>query len=135
MDKLIFEKKCDVCNGKGTYINNYVDWLMPCENYGGFGSLPDDKSKAYQFHEYPTNNLLTERIAILHWFNDEWRLSVFYPRGPLTHLAEKTQKYELSGIMTYLTGYHYSVDGEAGKLLDIWATKPIWNEGLKELNK
>lgn len=118
---------CDRCNGSGE-VTDLLGELTACYDCGGHGWTPaGDDDNLFFFRPAATGRRWTMRIYHVMRDLDEphrWRVTTYTPHGPAGHVVVDNPMVEVRGCL-------YSPSSR--KLLDYWATKPTWREGLDEL--
>lgn len=111
---------CDCKDGRRPSL---MGGTQTCSRCGGFGVIPQ-AGQAFWYR--PAGKYAREAIAYAERTENGWTVRFWDARGPVSHADVKANE-----LMAELRGYFPSAT--AGRLLDHWATRPAWREGMRQL--
>lgn len=115
---------CNCCNGtkKVQSIIEGIDYN--CPDCGGHGFIP--LSGDFWFYK-PGNGRRPAQIALVQQIGDNWRVTKFDQRGPVTHWEDSNEK-----IMGEIDGF-LKAQKTAPKMLDFWSGRKDWSDGIASM--
>lgn len=115
---------CQRCNGSGQVPSIIEGVPLSCGGCGGHGEVPEGTSGSSGFYRGGAN----PTIALLSFDEEEdrYRISFFDQSGPYRHSLRGRDE-----VMRELSGFRRTETSL--RLLDYWATRPRWEEGLRRM--